>query len=206
MTVDGSRALRLTVGTAGAGLLLGGTALWLGLAESAIALWGFGAAGLLQVPPALSLRGRIREGLGNRGLERERLTLRTVSHLLRLLALGMALVSGAALMGDRAPQASLSALTVAVLAIVFLGPLWYAKQGLAGIHATLELDAARSRTLLELAALLLAGGLLGRWFPWADATTGMVMALRLFLEGRTLAKSTTLQAASCGSCGSCGCG
>jgi hypothetical protein len=104
------------------------------------------------------------------------------------------------------PQASLSTLGVAALAIGFLGPLWYAKHGLGGIHPTLELDAARSRTLLELSALLLVGGLLGRWFPWADATTGLVMALRLFLEGRTLARSTTLQAASCGSCGSCGCG
>ena len=85
-------------------------------------------------------------------------------------------------------------------------PLWYAKQGLTGAHPTLDLDAARTRTLLELAALLLVGSLLGHWFPWADAITGLALALRLFMEGRMLAKGTTLQAA-CGGCGSgCGCG
>ncbi len=206
MMVDGSQASRLTLVMAGAGLLLGGAALWLGLAESAIALWGFGAACLLLGLPSLGVWQHIQEGFGNRGLDRGRLTLRAVSYLLRLLALGVALVSGAALLGDRAPQVSFSALAVAALAIVLLGPLWYAKQRLGGIHPTLELDAARSRTLLELAALLLAGALLGRWFPWADAAAGMGMALRLFFEGRALAKVTTLQAASCGSCGSCGCG
>jgi len=206
MTAEVSRALRLTLGAAGVGLFLGGAALWLGLSEDAIALWGFGAACLLVVLPSLGVWLRIREGFGNRGLERERLTLRTISHLLRLLALGVALASVAALMADRSPQASLSALGVAVLAAGLLAPLWLAKRGLAGLHPSLELDAARTRTLLELAALVLVGGLLGRWFPWADAATGLALALRLFLEGRTLAKATTLQAASCGSCGSCGCG
>jgi len=206
MTAEVSRASRLTLGAAGAGPFLGGAALWLGLAEDAIALWGFGAACLLLGLPSLGAWLRIREGFGNRGLERERLTLRTTSHLLRLLALGVALASVAALMGDRSPQAGFSTLAVAALAIVLLGPLWLAKRGLAGLHPSLELEAARTRTLLELAAMLLAGGLLGRWFPWADAATGLALALRLFLGGRTLAKVTTLQAASCGSCGSCGCG
>ena len=130
MTLDGSQASRLTLVMAGAGLLLGGAALWLGLAESAIALWGFGAACLLLGLPSLGAWQRIQEGFGNRGLDRERLTLRAVSHLLRLLALGVVLTSVAALMGDRSPQVSFSALGVAALAIVLLGPLWIAKQRL----------------------------------------------------------------------------
>jgi hypothetical protein len=206
MTVDVSRASSLALLAAGANLLLGGAALWLGLAEGAIALWGFGAACLLLGLPSLGVWQRIQEGFGNRGLNRERLTLRAVSHLLRLLALGAALISAAALMGDRAPQASFSALGVAILAAGLITPLWLAKRAWTGVHPSLELDAARTRTLLELAALVLVGWLLGRWFPWADAAAGLAVALRLFLEGRTLAKVTTLQAASCGSCGSCGCG
>jgi hypothetical protein len=206
MTVDGSRASRLALLAAGTLLLVGGAALWLGLAEGATVLWGFGAACLLSVIPSLGVWQRIREGFGNRGLNRERLTLRTVSHLLRLLALGVVLTSVAALMGDRSPQAGFSALGVAILAAGLITPLWLAKRDWAGIHPSLELDAARTRTLLELAVLVLVGWLLGRWFPWADAATGLALALRLFLEGRTLAKVTTLQAASCGGCGSCGCG
>jgi hypothetical protein len=207
MKVEGSQASRLSLLTALLGLVLGGATLWLGLAEGAIALWGFGAASLLQVPPALSLVGRIREGLGNSGLERDRVTLRVVSHLLRLLALGLAMASISALLGDRAPQARLTGLGLAVLAAGLEASLWLAKRSLAGLHPALDLDRARTRAMLELAALLLVGGLLGSWFPWADAGAGLLMALRLFLEGRTLGKGTTLQAAACGGCGGgCGCG
>jgi len=205
MRMDGSQASRLSLLTALLSLILGGAALWLGLTDGAIALWGFGAASLLQVPIALSLRGRIREGLGNSGLERDRLTLRVVSHLLRLLALGLAMASVSALLGDRAPQARLVSLSLALLAVGLEAALWLAKRGLAGIHPALDLDAARTRTMLELAALLLAGSLLGQWFPWADAGTGLLLALLLYLEGRTLAKGTTLQIVACGGCGS-GCG
>lgn len=200
-----SHASWLALGTAVTGLLLGATALALGMAEGAISLWGFGTACLLQVPPAMSVWQRIRDGLGNSGLERERLTLRTVSHLLRLLALGMALAAALALREDRVPQAGSSAQGLAALALGLQAFLWWKKRGLVGIHPTLDLDAARARTLLDLAALLLAGSLLGRWFPWADGVGGLALALRLFLEGRTLGKGTTLPAAACGGCGS-GCG
>jgi hypothetical protein len=201
-----ARAARLALLMALAGLLLGGAALWLGMAEGAIALWGFGAACLLQVPPSLSLRGRIRAGLGNSGLERERLTLRAVSFLLRFLALGLAMASVSALLGDRAPQVGFAAPGLAVLAIGLLAAIWCAKQNLKGAHPTIALDAARSRVLLELAALLLVGSLLGRWFPWADAGSGLAMALWLFVAGRTLSKATSLPAAASGCGGSCSCG
>jgi len=206
MRMDGSQASRLSLLTALLSLILGGAALWLGLTDGAITLWGFGVASLLQVPTALSLRGRIQEGLGNQGLERDRLTLKVVSHLLRLLALGVAIASVSALLGERGPQATLTSLGLTVLTAGLEAALWLAKRGLAGIHPALDLDTARTRTMLELSALLLAGRLLGQWFPWADGGTGLLLALRLFLEGRTLAKGTTLQAA-CGGCGSgCGCG
>jgi hypothetical protein len=202
--MDGSQASPALL-TALLGLALGGAALWLGLMDGAIALWGFGAASLLQVPMALSLRGRIQGGLGNQGLERDRVILRVVSHLLRLLALGLAMAAVSALLGERAPQARLASLGLAGLAVGLEAALWLAKRGLAGIHPVLALDTARTRTMLELAALLLAGSLLGQWFPWADAGTGLLLALRVFFEGRTLAKGTTLQAVACGGCGS-GCG
>lgn len=195
-----SQASRLALFSALAGLFLGGACLWLGVSETAIGLWGFGGAWLLQVPPALSLHGRIRDGLGNSGLERERLTLRAVSHLLRLLALGMAMASISALLGERAPQFSLVTLGLVWLAAGLQAALWFAKRSLSGIHPALALDA--TRTTLELPALLVAGCCLGHWFLWADAITGMAMALRLFLAGQTLAKASTLQAAACGGCGS----
>lgn len=205
MNEAATRAEQLTLVTTLVGLLVGGTALWLGLSEGAIAFWGFGAACLLQVPPALSLRGRIRDGLGNSGLERERLTLRTVSFLLRFLALGMGMAAASALLGQRAPQISLAMQGLAALSVVALVPLWFAKQALRAAHATFDLDAARTLVLLELAALLLVGTILAHWFPWADAVGGLAQALWVFFAGQTLAKATALPPTrGCG--GSCSCG
>ncbi|HLP31545.1 MAG TPA: hypothetical protein VK150_09295, partial [Geothrix sp.] len=75
---------RLTVGLAAA---LGGAACGLGWTEGPWAAWGFGAACLLQTPSALNVIWRLREGLGNQGLERERLIHRGLGIVLRLLAL-----------------------------------------------------------------------------------------------------------------------
>jgi divalent metal cation (Fe/Co/Zn/Cd) transporter len=205
VTADLTRSLRLTQVTALAGLLLGGAALGLGWSQGALALGGFGVACLLQVAPALSLGARIGGGLGNEGLERDRVTLRATAHLLRLLALGLAGVALLALRGEWMPSADATTRGLALAALVLLGFLWGAKRGLAGLHPALELDAARSRVLLELAVLLAAGTLLGLWVPWADALTALALAFRLFFAGQGLAKATTLQAA-CGGCGTgCGC-
>ena len=205
MTADLSRSLWLTRLTALTGLSLGGAALGLGWTQGGIAFGGLGAACLLQVPAALSLGSRIGGGLGNEGLERDRVTLRATAHLLRLLALGLAGVALLALRGEWMPSADAITRGLALAALLLLVCLWGAKRGLAGLHPALELDAARSRVLLELAVLLAAGTLVGLWVPWADALTALALAIRLFVAGQGLAKATTLQAA-CGGCGSgCGC-
>ncbi len=201
MKADPATAGRLALATACLGLTLGGLGLWLGLGEGAVTLWGFGGACLLQVPPALSLGARIREGLGNSGLERERLTLKAVSLCQRFLAMAMAMAAISALLGGRSPGPGLMILALALVALIAMAALWFAKRGLSGLHPTLDLDAARTRSQLELAALLLLGCLLGRWFPWADAVFALGMALRLFLAGLRLARASTLQAAACGGCG-----
>ncbi|WP_243322251.1 hypothetical protein [Geothrix sp. SG200] len=204
MKTDASPALAYAA--AAAGLLLGAPALWLGLDQGAIALWTFGAAGLLLGLPSLVVGQRVREGFSNRSLERERLTLRAASHFLRILALGAVLTAAAALMGDRRPQAGSVPLILAGVALLILTPLWWVRRAQAGIHPSLASDAARTRALLELGGLLLAGVLLDRWFPWADAAAAAAMGLRLFIEGQSLARGTALTAAaSCGGCGSCGC-
>ena len=198
------QAERLALATVVLGLLIGGSALWLGLSEGSIALWGFGAACLLQVPPALSLRGRVREGLGNSGLERERVTLRVVSHFLRLLGMAMAMAAVSALLGERGPQVNGFIVSLALLACGLVAGLWYTKLSLKEVHPTLALDAARTRSLVTLAGLLLAGILLGHWVLWADASASLAQALWLFVEANSLSKATTYQVA-CGGCGG-GCG
>lgn len=205
-----SRAGSLALQMAGLGLAFGGGALWAGLGEGSVALWGFGGACLLQVAPALSLRWRIAQGLGNSGLDRERRILRISSFLQRFLALGLAMTSVSALLGERAPQTtSLSqglAQGVASAAVLAFAPLWFAKRGLGPAHPAFQQEAGRSLLLLALAVLLLAAAVLGRWFSWADAAAGLAQALGLFFAGQALAKATSLPAFRGGCGGSCSCG
>lgn len=186
-------------------LAAGSTAFALGLIINSSALAGFGAACLLQVPLALSLLFRIRTGLGNRGLEREMRSFRVISFALRLLALALAAVAGIALLGRHLPDASLAAPGVALVALGLQAALWRAKAPLSGVHPSLALDAARARTLLELAGILLVGAVASLWFPLADAVAALALAGRIYLEGQALGALSAFKAA-CGGCGSgCGC-
>jgi hypothetical protein len=199
-------ACRLALFTAGAALVLGGAAVGLGLADEMPLAWGFGLACLLQVAPSLAVWHRLREGLGNRGLDGERRTLRITSHLLRLLALGLAIASILEGTEGGAPRPGTLALALAGAALVGWLGLWIGKRGTRDLHSSLAQDAGRARTLAGLAGLLLAGGLLGLAFHWAAPAAGVAMAAWQFFEGRTMAKATTVSLVGCGGCGSCGCG
>lgn len=200
-----THAAPLSILSALIGLFVGGSAIGLGVSQNSPALYGFGAACVLQVPLALSLWGRIRSGLGNRGLELELRTLRLVSYGLRLAALGLAAAAVIALLGQHIPDPTLFVPGLALLAVGLQALLWKSKQTLAEFHPSLALDAARARTLLELATILLAGALITRWFPTADAATALALALRLWFEGRSMAILSAFKAA-CGGCGTgCGC-
>ena len=199
-------APRLVLLTAGVGLVLGGLAVIQGVASDRPQTWGFGVAGLLQVAPSLVVAYRLREGLGNRGLDGERRALRITSHLLRFLAMGLAIACILAWTAGSPPSPGAGYFTVAGVALVSWGALWLGKRRFRTLHPSLGQDAARARTLAGLAGLLLAGGLLGLAFPWAGPAAGLAMAAWLFQEGRTLAKATTVSLVGCGGCGSCGCG
>lgn len=206
MTAVLSSASRLALLAAGAALILGGAVAGMGIMDETPMAWGFGLACLLQVAPSLALWYRLREGLGNRGLDAERRALRVTSHLLRLLALGLAIASILAWTEGNAPRPGTPGFALAGLALVTWLGLWTGKQGAQEMHPSLAQDGGRARTLAGLAGLLLAGSLLGLAFPWAGPAAGVAMAAWLFLEGRVMAKATTVSLVGCGGCGSCGCG
>lgn len=197
------RTLPLAWATALAALVLGLWAGAVGLAEGLVSLGALGAACLVGVPASLSLALRLREGLGNRGLDRDRRLLRTEAHLLRLLAV----VTGVmAVAGPRQTAPPAAALAAAAGPGAMLLALWLVRRGQAEAHPALALDLRRTRLPLELAALAGAGLLLGLRFPWADTAAGLALAVGMFMAGRHLGKATTLEAA-CGGCGGgCGCG
>jgi hypothetical protein len=198
-----ARAGRLLA--AGAALLLAlglaGTAL--GLHEGITALWGFGAVCLLHLPMTLAAGQRLREGLGNRGLDRELRTLRIVSRLLRLLAAGMAMAAGHDLFYHRETPPTLIHLALAALALLTLAALAWSKHGSAGCHPTLAQDARQARHLTELAGLLLAGVVGSAWLPWLGGAAALAQALWVFGAAQALARSLAIPVGGCGSC-SCG--
>jgi hypothetical protein len=206
MTAVPPTASRLALLSAGAALALGGPAVGLGIMNEMPVAWGFGLACLLQVAPSLAVRHRLREGLGNRGLDGERRTLRITSHLLRLLALGLAIASILAGTEGGAPRPGTPVLALAGTALVACLGLWMGKRGARDLHPSLAQDAGRTRTLAGQGGLLLAGGLLGLIVPWAPPVAGVAMAAGLFFEARAMAKATTVSLVGCGGCGSCGCG
>ena len=175
----------------------------LGLQEGLVAMTAAGAAALAGVPATVSLALRLRAGLGNRGLDRDRRLLRTEAHLLRLGSL----VAGAlAVLGARQSVPGPWVLPALGLTVILLLALWLLRRGQGGQNPALDLDLRRTRLPLDLAVLALAGVLLGQRFPWADAAAGLAVAVRMFMAGWGLGKATTLEAA-CGGCGGgCGCG
>lgn len=167
--------------------------------------WGFGLACLLQVGPGLAVGHRIREGLGNRGLDGERRTLRVTAHLTRLLSLVLGIA--AVLAWHTGPVTPLDpvALALAVGALVLWGGLWLAKRTSAQAHPSLLQDAGRTRTLVALAGLLALGVSLGSLHAWVTPAAALGMALILFRMGQAVARDTRISLAACGGCGG-GCG
>lgn len=185
-------------------LLLGVGACWAGLRENSLAFGAFGLVNLLQVPLSLNALARVREGFGNRGLDRERRVYRSLGYLLRLLALGLSLAAGAALFGNPSPEHSWIGWVIAGLSLGLQLFLWRIKGRASEAHPTLSMEAEAAREHLGLSVLLLASQLLAPQFPWADPAAVLPMGLLIFLQGRRLAQVITLPKA-CGGCGSCGC-
>jgi len=193
--------------SAGAALLavLGLAGAALGLRDGAVALWGFGGLCLLHLPMTLAAGRRLREGLGNRGLDLELRTLRICSRLLRLFAVGMALVAGRDLMVLRGPEASMPGQAFAATALLTLAALAWRKRALADPHPTRIQDARQTRSRLVPAGLLMLGSGAAAWAPWAASAAGLAMAGYAFGAAQLLAKSLAVPIRGCGGCGgSCG--
>jgi len=187
-------ALMLVLGLAGTGL---------GLRDGIVALWGFGVLCLLHLPMTLAAGRRLREGLGNRGLDRELRTLRLGSRLLRLLAVGMALAAGIDLVHFRGPESTAFHVSLAAIALSTLASLAWNKRGWVDHHPTLAQDARQTRHLMGLAGLLVVGSVAGAWLPWLGSAAALALALWTFGAAQGLAKSLAVPARGCGGC-SCG--
>lgn len=192
------------LGLALASALLGIGAMILAFQYALLALGGWGALALLQAPLALGVHRRVRAGLGNRGLDSERRSLRGVGRLLLPLSLAFLGVGVAALAGRWSPEAVVWAWVIPGAALA--GSLGYlAFLAGKGGHPTLLQHRGRIRSAGAAAGIALVGVLAEPRWPGADAVALLALALLAFGEGRRLRALVAVKAA-CGGCGSCSCG
>ena len=141
---------------------------------------------------------------------KERRATRLIGGLLLLLAVVMAGGGALQLLSGRHPGTTLPGLLIGLLSLSFMFFLWRAKLATASAldSRTLRMDAACSRSCIQLSAVLLAGSLVFVLAPalwWADAVAALALAVLVGREGLE-----TIRAArrpdfdgGCG-CASCG--
>ena len=206
------RALLLAAFTVAWNVAEGVVSIGFGVADEAVALLGFGLDSWVEVGSAVVVLWRLRGegGLGpTLSRDREKRAALVIGGL--LLALGVAAGAGGALQlatGGH-PDTSMPGVIIAALSLSFMVWLWRTKLALARAldSRTLELDAACSRSCVQLSGVLLAGSLLyvvapGLW--WADAVAAIALAGligREGLEGVRAARRPDFQGGCCGGCG-----
>jgi divalent metal cation (Fe/Co/Zn/Cd) transporter len=189
-------AFGLALVTMGYNVLEGLVSLGFGIAGESVALLGFGADSWIEFGSATVVLWRLRgeAGAGTRlagtrlaGTREKKATL-IIGSL--LTGLGISVIVGATLrlLQGAVPDTTLPGIAIGAVSLSFMGFLWRAKLRVA--HAldsrTLLLDAACSRSCLQLSAILFLGSLLFMIFPelwWADASAAILLALLITREG-----------------------
>jgi divalent metal cation (Fe/Co/Zn/Cd) transporter len=182
------RGQRLEYFTIGYNCLEGVVSIVAGLIAGSVSLVGFGMDSGIEVASGAALLWRLHYDLDPaRRRQVERATLRFVGWCFVALAVYIAYESGAALIGQKAPEQSMPGIMMAALSVVVMPLLARAKRRVAsGIGSeALHADSRQTDFCTYLSAILLGGLLLnavaGWW--WADPVAGLVMAPIIGKEG-----------------------
>ena len=185
------RGLALAAFTIGWNLIEGFVSIGFGAAEDSVALLGFGVDSWVEVASAGVVLWRLRGETG-RGpalaLERERRAALWIGVLFVVLAAATVVGAAAQLWTGGHPGTTLPGLIIAGVSLSFMFALWRAKRALATAldSRTLAMDAACSRSCIQLSGVLLVGSLVAMIAPalwWADAIAALALALLIGREG-----------------------
>ena len=161
-----------------------------GFSEESVALFGFGLDSWVEVASAAVVWWKLTRPPGcatSRKLQ-ERKATRWISALFLVLAGATALGAAAQLAAGGHPASTLPSLVVSLVSLGMMGFLWRAKKAAAVAldSRTLEMDAACSRSCIQLSAVLFAGSLLYLVVPalwWADGVAALLLAAFIAAEG-----------------------
>jgi divalent metal cation (Fe/Co/Zn/Cd) transporter len=184
------RALWLAGATIAWNVVEGLFAMGFGIAESSVALFGFGVDSWVEVGSAGVVYWKLTRvaGCATTARERERRATRWISGLFLVLAAATSFGSLAQLATAGHPDSSVPALVVSVVSLAFMGFLWQAKKAaaLALDSRTLSMDAACSLACIQLSAVLFVGSLVYVAVPalwWADGVAALVLSGFIAKEG-----------------------
>jgi len=211
LSIDWSaRARWLAVATMAYNVLEGLVSLAFGASEGSISLLGFGVDSWVEVGSAAVVYWKLTRapGCATSARERERRATRWIGGL--LLALGVCTAIGSALQiatGGH-PDSTLPGVIISLVSLSFMFSLWRAKLAAAGALGSraLALDAACSRSCIQLSAILLLGSGIyalapGLW--WADGAAALLLAAFIGREGY-VAVSAASKPEFTGGCGCSG--
>lgn len=185
-----ARARWLAVATMAYNVLEGLVSLAYGATERSVSLLGFGVDSWVEVGSAAVVYWKLTRapGCATTARERERRATRWIGGLLLALGLCTALGSALQLAAGGHPDSTLPGVIISLVSLSFMFSLWRAKLAAAGaLHSrALALDAACSRSCIQLSAILLAGSAIyalapGLW--WADGAAALGLAAFIGREG-----------------------
>lgn len=201
------RAMILSWLTVGYNVLEGIVSIAAGAAAGSIALVGFGLDSFVESLSGLIMVWRF-TGARERSEEdeerRERRAAKLVGWTFFLLGAYVAYESIHKLWTGERPEPSILGIVIAVVSLITMPALWWAKVRTAKAFGSRSLSADAKQTMactMLSAALLLGLGLnawAGLW--WADPAIGLVIAIFLFREGYETLHEEKL----CSCCGPCG--
>lgn len=205
-----ARVIALSWFTIAYNLVEGVVSMVLGVQDSSVALFGFGADSFIEMFSAMVVLWRFRDERIAQGskLERERKATLTIGWLFVALAAFTALGAIAQLAAGRHPATTIPGVVIALVSLTFMFALWAAKKRAAKElgSRTVAADAACSLACIKLSGVLLAGAAVFAVAPslwWADAVAALVIAALIAREGREMiehAKSKDFDGGGCG-CG-----
>jgi hypothetical protein len=178
------RSLHLAYATAGYNLLEGIVAVAAGAMASSTALLGFGLDSFVEVSSALVVIWQFRAHVPE---ARERLALRGIAVSFFALAAWISIDAIRSLLGDDAARTSPVGIGIAVVSVVVMPLLVWAKRrvGRELGSATVVADSMQSMLCTYLSAIVLVGLLLntvlGWW--WADPVAALIIAVVAVREG-----------------------
>jgi divalent metal cation (Fe/Co/Zn/Cd) transporter len=199
--------IALSIFTIAYNLAEGAVAIYFGINDEAMALFGFGVDSLLEAASALLVIWRFKKEFesSEKEMKRERIANIGIGILYLILTASIVLTSASQLLSKTHPVTTFPGIIISLVSLSFMFMLWKAKLRAADAlqSKTVRNDAGCSLACIKLSFILFAGSVLFFYFPalwWIDSASALLLAYFIGKEGWEIVGSKGDE-----SCSGCGC-